>query len=181
MDAMKSEIIFDPHKCKSNDDLMPFPEQFERIRKGWCVLIDHAFMLGRRNPFAPELMVEVPGGFQVSDELSEVDGFDEAVTTLDTLSNDFADDLQQVWNMGADAVEAIGDAEEPKDLVWQIIELQRLLDQQKCLLDQEKAWNGQLQQENIKLKAQVEELTPVKRNPLSESIAQILPIKAEGQ
>lgn len=183
------EIVFDP--LSQNDTLIPFPEQFDQIRRGWCAAVEQAFMLGQRNPFAPVLMeLRADGKAKVSDELVEAETFRETLNVLDELTEDFGADLKHIWDMAVGDDTASAEMEEPHDPEWQIRALEHSL-------ELEKGWSAKLEAEvwDLKRKLRAVQLRNERlrrkrrksshvlrpaRHPLSTSIAETLRGKRGG-
>lgn len=144
---MSSQIIFNASKSDTYS-LVPLPVQFDCIHEAWCRLLNRTFELGQWNPFAQEFMVEVDGGYQLSDELLRTGHFYHDLKAVAVLVDGFAKDITILWNMLVDAYKAVP-KEEPEDSVWKVASLEHAL-------TEEKAWNEKLCKENQELKARLD-------------------------
>lgn len=167
MKEMKSEIVIDL-SCKTGDENLSFPARFENIQMQWCSLLEHAFELGQRNPFAQEFMVQASdGGWKPSDELSKTRQFYGQLLALSRISDHFFDELQLIWNMAAAQVaqeELDVQTEEPINTAWRIASLEHAL-------SEEKAWSEKLDAENRALKEKLGlDTAPVLQDAIKQAL-----------
>ena len=149
------------------------------------LLLELAFELGQRNPYAIELMMKQTDGFsRVSEDLRGAAEFKEHIQIMDTLVWDFHKNLDHL-SQAAEAITESGvldsmDASE--DALAQVEQLSRAL-------EEEKAYNARLEGEVGELKRQLalrpqhqqvprRQRTGPPSEPLQKSIARALHGKA---